>query len=82
MVRTLIYNVLFLRVLVILNEPRVGLVHSNYRVIHCVLSTELGTYLTRFFGDIEFQTPLELTTTQQKEKEKVASPQFLITGRS
>lgn len=28
--------------MIILNEPKVGLVHSNYRVIHCVLSTELG----------------------------------------
>lgn len=36
---------IFIWVMIILNEPRAGLVHSNYGVIHCVLSTELGTYL-------------------------------------
>lgn len=54
--------------MIIQNEVSVGLVHGKYGVIHCVLSTELGTCLICFFLGYGISEPVGAHYHQMEKK--------------
>lgn len=59
-----ISNIALLFVIVIFNEPKVGMVQNNYKTNHCVWNTEIGILFNLIsLQNIEFQSTLELTGT-------------------